>query len=74
MQCIDHEEHFNEAHDAHALTTSRSVELFAEIEPATVWVTDEGLQYASVLTEIRAKIEQEIRLGRLEVVWLDGIN
>ena len=52
MQCIDHEKHFNEAHDAHALTTSRRVELLAEVEPTTVWVTDERLQYASVLTEI----------------------
>ena len=74
MQCIDHEKHLNEAHDAHTLTTSRRVELLSEIKAATIWVPDKRLQEASVLAEVRAEIEQEVGLRRLEVVRLDGVD
>ena len=44
MECIDHEKHFNEAHDAHTLATSSCVELLSEIKAATIWVPNKRLQ------------------------------
>lgn len=73
MQCIDHKEHLNEAHDTHALAATSCVQLLAKIEPAAIRMSDKGLQHARVHAEIGAEVEQKVWFGGLEVIRLNRI-
>ena len=74
MQHVNHEEHFHEAHHAHALRTSGSIELLSKVKSGSIAMTDISLQSIGILLEIRAEIFQKVRLGSLKVVRLDSID
>lgn len=73
MKHINHEEHFHEAHYAHALRASSRIELLSKVKPRSVAMTDISLQSIGILLEIGAKIFKEICLSCLEIVRLDSI-
>lgn len=74
MECVDHKEHFDEAHHTHTLRASSRVQLFAEVQATTLWMTNIWLEHAGVLSKVGAEVEEEVGLGRLEVVGLDGVD
>ena len=74
MKHINHEKHFHEAHNAHALGASRRIELLSKVKSGSVAMTDISLQNIGILFEIRAEIFKEVCLSCLEVVRLDRID
>ena len=74
MQSVEHVQHFDEAHDTHTLGTPCRVELLAEVQSATVGMTQEWRQKVCVFVEFSAKVTQKVRLCCLEVVGLNGVQ
>lgn len=52
MKHINHEEHFHEAHHAHALGASRRIQLLSKVKSGSVFMTDISLQSVGILFEI----------------------
>ena len=52
MKHINHEEHFHEAHHAHALRASWRIQLLSKVKSGSVFMTDISLQNVGILFEI----------------------
>lgn len=74
MKRVQHEQHLDEAHDAHTLRTPSRVQLLTEVKTTAVLMTDVRSKEIGIFVEFRSEIFQEVRFSCLEVVGLDGVK
>jgi len=74
MQSVQHVQHFDEAHDTHALRTPSCVEFLSEVQSTTIGMTQVWSQKVCVFIELSSKVAQKVRLCCLEVVGLNCVQ